>query len=289
MMNLNKDYLQIGAIAFIWLVLVILILSFKSNKSKNIYQSYLPHNKTNILNNLTNNPTINNFLVRITTANGSNDSVKDLIKELSKSLIYAVILLIVAVVLRGTIGLVCLIGAVLMMITPFMTRIQKQKAFKKKYISDFYEFLNYITLYLSAGIDFKTALIEVDKLIPKTSLLKNKIKEIKTHNAISGLSGDSYIRTLELLNQDLNFNEINSFISSARRSQERGDAISEILLSQMTDISKKMQIEKGDYIASKENTFGAMKVGLCFVPYLLITVIPIFWAVLKTLSSGMSY
>ena len=286
---MNINYLQIAGIAFIWLVLVFLILSFQSNKSKNKFQSYLPHNNTNLLDGLKENPGINAYLTKITTANGSNDSVDGLLKEFSKSFIYAIILLVFAAVFRNSISIFCVCGAALMVVSPFLTRMQKKKSFKKKYISDFYEFLNYITLYLSAGIEFRQALIEVDKLIPNTSLLKDKIKEIKTHNAISGLSGDSYIQTLELLNQNLNFNEINSFISSARRSQERGDAISDILLTQMADISKKMQIEKGDYIASKENTFGAMKVGLCFIPYLLITVIPIFWAVLKTLSSGISY
>ena len=286
---MNMNYLQIAGIAFIWLVLVFLILSFKSNKSKNKFQSYLPHNKQTLLDNLANDPTVQAQLVNLTTANGSDDSVDSLLKEFSKSFIYAIILLVVAAIFRNSISVLCVCGAALMLVSPFLTRAQKKKSFKKKYIADFYEFLNYITLYLSAGIEFKQALAEVDKLIPSTSLLKPKIKEIRTRNIISGLSGDSYIQTLELLNQDLGFSEINSFISSARRSQERGDAISDTLLIQMTDISKKMQIEKRDYIASKENTFGAMKVGLCFIPYLLITVIPIFWAVLQVLSSGISY
>lgn len=285
---MRSEYIQVGGIVIVWLVALYLIISYHSNKSKNKFKGYLPHDKKNLLASLTNNPTIKAQLFDITTANGKTDSVEALLKDITQSLLYSAILLVVALIFKGYMALLCLVGITLLIINPITSRISRKKSFRKQYISNFYEFLNYITLYLSGGIEFKQALNEVYNLLPDHNLLKPKIKEIMTRNVISGLSGDSYIQTLELLNEGLDYSEINSFISSAKRSQEKGDAISETLLIQMVDISKKMKIEKIDYITRRENAFGAMKVGLCFVPYLLITIVPIFWAVLKTLSMGMA-
>ena len=76
----------------------------------------------------------------------------------------------------------------------------------------------------------------------------------------------------------------NNFISTAKRTQERGDPIVPALLSQIDDIYKKVEIDKRSYIANQDNIFSSLQIPLCMMPALLAFMIPMFLSAFRALS-----
>ena len=163
--------------------------------------------------------------------------------------------------------------------------VMDKKDYHKKYIAGFYTFLNYITQYLSGGVEMRQALIEVEKLIPEDNVIKPKLKDAISRNAITGFDGDSYIAALQELNKGLDYSEINTFISTARRSETNGDAISETLLDQINDIYKRVEIEKRGHIAGYESKFGVMIVLFGMLSCLAMFCISIFASAILSLGA----
>lgn len=283
------NYMTSGMIVVACLTVIFLILTHHNDSKKKKMQKMLPHESNTLVEKVLKQDDIRRILINLTTANGyKDDSVDDLVSDILKSTAYALIILAVGYILSlfffKQFLFVCCFLSIYMVIAPLYNRYKSKKAFRKKYIIDFNMFLNYITLYLSGGVEMRTALIEVEKLLPDNSYVKPKVEEILAKNAISGLSGNSYIATLEEFNKDLDFSEIQMFINSAKRSQERGDAIAETLMMQIDDISKKVKMQKQDFINSRENIFGTMKICLCLMPMMAAIVIPVFYTAVLMLS-----
>lgn len=260
----------LGFISFMFV-----LWSSRDIKDKTTFFRNRPKAKKTISISLIGNKYYDQFMEYLLTANGDfEDSTDKLYSELVKSSLLAV-----GIVAAGYLMEMSSIGyaiGVFMVIYPFLFRLLNKKDFKKKYISDFYTFLNYLTLYLSGGVPMKRALIEVNNLFPEKAAIKPKLKNIISNNALSGMSGDTYISALEELNENLDYLEIQNFLNAAKRSQERGDAIADTLLSQITDLQKRSEMGKKAYIDSKGTTFELLKVMFCMIPGILIFAIPIF-------------
>ena len=224
------------------------------------------------------------MLTSLTCANGiENDDPTNLIKEATKYIIIGLLMALFMVYIKQN-G-VAIILFVFMCLYPFIRRVMDKKDYHKKYIAGFYTFLNYITQYLSGGVEMRQALIEVEKLIPEDNVIKPKLKDAISRNAITGFDGDSYIAALQELNKGLDYSEINTFISTARRSETNGDAISETLLDQINDIYKRVEIEKRGHIAGYESKFGVMIVLFGMLSCLAMFCIPIFASAILSLGA----
>ena len=227
---------------------------------------------------------LNKMLTSLTCANGiENDDPTNLIKEATKSIIIGLLMALFMVYIKQN-G-VAIILFVFMCLYPFIRRVMDKKDYHKKYIAGFYTFLNYITQYLSGGVEMRQALIEVEKLIPEDNVIKPKLKDAISRNAITGFDGDSYIAALQELNKGLDYSEINTFISTARRSETNGDAISETLLDQINDIYKRVEIEKRGHIAGYESKFGVMIVLFGMLSCLAMFCVPIFASAILSLGA----
>ena len=288
-MNL-QDYLTLIFIAIAFVSGITLICSIDVHSNKKVLIDSIPFAKQNYVEKIMSNTFIANYLTELSTANGiENDSPIAIIKEVVKSALYGLLFVAVAYVFSYAafktlvIGNISIAFMIFLTFWPIIRRPIDKKEYKQKYISAFYVFLNYITLYLSGGVSMRQALIEVNNLTPSNSVIKPRLENIIAKNAISGFNGDTYISTLEELNEGLNFSEITNFIALAKRSQERGDSITDTLLNQLNDISKKVEIDKRSYIAGKENTFEIIKVVFCFFPVILAFTVPIFVSAISAL------
>ena len=262
---------------------LVLIIQYEPTRRKLSYFSNVPNINASIFDRMMANEWIKDKLHYMTTGNGiKNDSPEKLMKDVLRSCIYAAI----GYGIFFAIGLpvVGFAVAILFICWEFIHRIVNKGEYKKKYISSFYTFLNYIILYLSGGVDMRTSIIEVNKLIDDNSPIKARLNEVVAKNAITGLAGDTYIDALKALNKDLNYSEINNFISTAKRTQERGDPIVPALLSQIDDIYKKVEIDKRSFIANQDNIFSSLQIPLCMMPALLAFMIPMFLSAFKALS-----
>ena len=263
---------------------LVLIYTIDPGSNKNEFLLSIPGVKTTYVNALLEYEPLNKILTSLTCANGiRNDDPTNLIKEATKSIIIGLLMALFMVYIKQN-G-IAIILFVFMCLYPFVRRIMDKKDYHKKYIAGFYTFLNYITQYLSGGVERRQALIEVEKLIPEDNVIKPKLKDAISRNAITGFDGDSYIAALQELNKGLDYSEINTFISTARRSETNGDAISETLLDQINDIYKRVEIEKRGHIAGYESKFGVMIVWFGMLSCLAMFCIPIFASAILSLGA----
>ena len=260
-----------------------LIAQYEPTRRKLSYFSNVPNINASIFDRMMANEWIKEKIHYITTGNGIKDDSPDkLFRDVLRSCLYALVAFIIFTSLGFTV--VGFAVAILFISWEFIHRVVNKGEYKKKYISSFYTFLNYIILYLSGGVDMRTSIIEVNNLIDDKSPIKERLNEVVAKNAITGLAGDTYIDALRALNKDLNYSEINNFISTAKRTQERGDPIVPALLSQIDDIYKKVEIDKRSFIANQDNIFSSLQIPLCMMPALLAFMIPMFLSAFRALS-----
>ena len=261
-----------------------LILTVNPGSGKSEFLLSIPGVKTTYVNVLLEYEPLNKILTSLTCANGiEGDNPANLIKEVTKSILTGLVMALFMVYIKQN-G-IAIILFIFMCAYPFVRRIMDKKDYHKKYIAGFYTFLNYITQYLSGGVEMRQALIEVEKLIHEDNVIKPKLKVAISRNAITGFNGNSYIAALEELNKGLDYSEINTFISTARRSETNGDAISETLLDQINDIYKRVEIEKRGHIAGYESKFGIMIVLFGMLSCLAMFCIPIFASSILSLAA----
>ena len=261
-----------------------LIFTINPGSNKNEFLLSIPGVKTTYVNALLEYEPLNKMLTSLTCANGiENDDPTNLIKEATKSIIIGLLMALFMVYIKQNV--IAIILFAFMCLYPFIRRVMDKKDYHKKYIAGFYTFLNYITQYLSGGVEMRQALIEVEKLIPEDNVIKPKLKDAISRNAITGFDGDSYIAALQELNKGLDYSEINTFISTARRSETNGDAISETLLDQINDIYKRVEIEKRGHIAGYESKFGVMIVLFGMLSCLAMFCISIFASAILSLGA----
>ena len=261
-----------------------LIFTINPGSNKNEFLLSIPGVKTTYVNALLEYEPLNKILTSLTCANGiENDDPANLIKEATKSIIIGLLMALFMAYIKQN-GIAIILFA-FMCLYPFISRVMDKKDYHKKYIAGFYTFLNYNTQYLSGGVEMRQALIEVEKLIPEDNVIKPKLKDAISRNAITGFDGDSYIAALQELNKGLDYSEINTFISTARRSETNGDAISETLLDQINDIYKRVEIEKRGHIAGYESKFGVMIVLFGMLSCLAMFCIPIFASAILSLGA----
>lgn len=269
-----KRILLLVALAAVTITLIAMVLmSYKSNKRKYINTVPVPKEKKEST--LLSNGFIKSFLTRAVTANGNDDdSIENLFEDYKKMGIGAVL----AFLLFSAIGYMSIgiVVALILIVYPLADRFMRRKEFAKNYISDFYVFLNYIILYISGGLSVDKALTYAEVLIPETSLLKGRLKKLVAQKAISGLSGNTWLESLKILNEGYDFSEINSFIGAAERNLQRGDALTDTLTEQLDDIKKRVQLQKRQKIDNANTKFEVMRVLFCFLPLILMFCIPIF-------------
>lgn len=286
MLNLTiNDYIVCITSLLALFCILYLIFTSKSNENKKKFINSIPHVKVDIKDKVMQHPMIARFVEDITKANGmENDSPQKLINEVIKGLVFGLVFtLFCAITDKLFIGIIILI---VLAGYPVVGRILDKKNYKKRYIADFYVFLNYLTLYLSGGVLMKQAINEVASLMPDTSVIKPKLNDIVSRGAISGFDGNNFIGALEMLNDGLDYSEIEVFIALARRTEERGDPIADALLSQIEDISKKVDIEKHSYIDSQQSMFEVMQVLFGMIPAVLVYAAPLFVAAVISLTGG---
>ncbi|MDO4500687.1 MAG: hypothetical protein Q4B60_05360 [Erysipelotrichaceae bacterium] len=278
----NKEIIVCTSIVCLVIALLTYIASYRTTKEKNRFIDSLPNTKRTYMSVLLNYEPLKKYLVTLTSANGmADDSPEVLLRESIRSVLIGILLLMGMFKFgQKGIGIALLL---FMTVYPYVRRILDRSDYKKKYISGFYTFLNYITQYLSGGVEMKQALIEVEKLIPEENVIKPKLKDVISRNAIAGFAGDTYISALEELNRGLDYNEINSFISTARRAQSYGDPITDTLLGQIDDIYKRVEIEKRGHIATYESKFGIGIILFAMLPVLAMFCIPIFASAILSL------
>lgn len=280
---MNLQIIQLVCLLVITLIGCVLIWTTNSNNPKNKVFNNLPKMRKSWIDKMSENKDVKHFLDELVKGNGfEDDSVEKVFKQMAKNTIMACLL----IVAFGFVGytIIGVILGLLFIFYPIISRLTEKTAYKKKYMSGFYLFLNYIILYVSGGVPMEKALIEVEKLIPEKEVIKKRLKNVVAKNNISGLSGNTYIDALYELNRDLDYPEINLFIHTAERSIERGDEISTTLASQLDDIFKKVEIDKRQAIAQVETKFTVYQVILNMAPALLTFAAPIFIAGIMSLS-----
>lgn len=263
---------------------MISVWSSKDVQPKNTFFKNRPKTKKAFKISLVGNKYYDMALEYLLTANGNfEDSTEQLYQDLIKSGVIGILICVICNLLH--LGTYMYFLGVLLFVYPVLQRIMDKKDFKKRYIADFYTFLNYLTLYLSGGIPMRKALVEVNNLFPEKAAIKPKLKNIISNNALSGMSGDTYISALEELNEGLDYLEIQNFLNASKRSLERGDAIADTLLSQIGDLQKRAEIGKKEYIDNRGTTFEMFKVIFCMVPGILMFALPIFVYAMTAISS----
>ena len=95
-------------------------------------------------------------------------------------------------------------------------------------------------------------------------------------NASTGNAATSDLKAGFIFLHDENSTYDLNFLNAAKRSLERGDAIADTLLSQISDLQKRSELGKKAYIDSKGTTFEMLKVMFCMVPGIIIFAVPIF-------------
>lgn len=280
---MEKTILLLFIILISFIVLTTFVWTANSKTNKNKLYDNLPKAKTSWIDKMSNNKDVKVFLDELTKGTGIKDDCFELlIKEETKTLIASLGLLVFSsIVGYFYIGLII---AVVLVCYPVLRRISDKKEYKKKYISGFYKFLDYIILYTSGGVPMAKAIIEVEKLIKEDEVIKPRLKAVVSKNSISGLSGNTYIDALKELNEGLDYPEINLFIHTAERSISRGDEISDVLLGQLDDIFKKVEIEKRGVIAKLETKFAIYQVTLNMAPTLVLFAGPILISAIMSLN-----
>ena len=138
-----------------------LIFTINPGSNKNEFLLSIPGVKTTYVNALLEYEPLNKVLTSLTCANGiEGDDPVNLIKEATKSIIIGLLMTLFMVYIKQN-G-VAIILFVFMCLYPFIRRVMDKKDYHKKYIAGFYTFLNYITQYLSGGVEMRQALIEVE-------------------------------------------------------------------------------------------------------------------------------
>lgn len=280
---MENTIIQLLSIFVGCLVLICLVWTSQSNNDKNKLYKNLPRPQYSWIDKLSENKDIKTFLTELTKGTGiKDDSLDMVIKEEAKTLIAAAVVFVAS----GFFGYLYagIIIALILIVYPVIRRLSDKKEYKKKYIASFYKFLDYIILYTSGGVPMGKAIVEVDKLIKEDDVLKPRLKAVLAKNSISGLSGNTYIDALKELNDGLDYPEINLFIHTAERSVQRGDEIADVLLNQLDDIFKKVEIEKRGVIAKLETKFAVYQVALNMAPTLLLFAGPILVSAIMSLN-----
>ena len=279
-MTPQRIMMLIGVVAIAIALIIMVINSHSSDKLK--YIDNIPLKRDRVTESVMKNNFISNFFKYLTTANGKEgDSPSAILKEMRN---YALISIPI-------VGLFWLVGylplgiimAVFVTFYPLIGRYYDKKQFRTDYINDFYTFLNYVILHVSGGVSVSKSISYVESLIDEKSTIKPRLKKIVAQKAISGLSGDTWIESLKILNEGYDFEEITYFIGAAERNQQRGDALSETLNDQLNDIKKRVQIKKRQKIEQAEPKFEGMRVVFGLLPPFLMLFVPVFMAAMLQL------
>lgn len=157
---------------------------------------------------------------------------------------------------------------------PFLLRYLQRKEFEENYLKSFYRLMDYLILYTSGGINIYSAIEETVRLLHEEDVIKPNLQKAITFRNVSGMGSDSYMKSLEMLNDGVNLPEIEEFLRIISLQVERGTPITDSLYSQINYISQKETIAAKNEIAKAETTVTMFKTLFCTVPILILFLVP---------------
>lgn len=157
---------------------------------------------------------------------------------------------------------------------PFLLRYLQRKEFEENYLKSFYRLMDYLILYTSGGINIYSAIEETERLLHEDDVIKPNLRKAITYRNISGMGSDSYMKSLEMLNDGVNLPEIEEFLRIIGLQVERGTPITDSLYSQIDYISQKESIASKNEIAKAETSVTMFKTLFCTIPILLLFLVP---------------
>lgn len=191
------------------------------------------------------------------------------IKEVKISALVCVLIFIVSIQYGQP--LVGIGLTVLMLLMPFYIRFANKKEYLQEYKNSFFDVINYLILYLSGGLNIQKALEETEALVPETDVIKNNLKMVINERKLSGVSGNTIIESLRLLNNDFDLDEIDNFIITLELAQKKGTEVTSSLQSQLTYIDNQNYLKA---IGKIDN--AAVKISMYKTVFGLVTCMALF-------------
>lgn len=201
----------------------------------------------------------------------NNDSAakEKLMKDVKISALVCVLIFIVSIQYGQP--LVGIGLTVLMLFMPFYIRFANKKEYLQEYKNSFFDVINYLILYLSGGLNIQKALEETEALVPETDVIKNNLKMVINERKLSGVSGNTIIESLRLLNNDFDLDEIDNFIITLELAQKKGTEVTSSLQSQLSYIDNQNYLKA----IAKIDT-AAMKISMYKTVFGLVTCMALF-------------
>lgn len=212
---------------------------------------------------------VKQYMSKLINFNNDSAAKEKLMKDVKISALVCVLIFIVSIQYGQP--LVGIGLTVLMLLMPFYIRFANKKEYLQEYKNSFFDVINYLILYLSGGLNIQKALEETEALVPETDVIKNNLKMVINERKLSGVSGNTIIESLRLLNNDFDLDEIDNFIITLELAQKKGTEVTSSLQSQLTYIDNQNYLKA----IAKIDT-AAVKISMYKTVFGLITCMALF-------------
>lgn len=263
---MKKEYLYL-IVGFLFLIVAMLLPDNKRLQRKKHLNNILVSQKKKLFEDETNH--LKQYVNGLIHFNKDSAAYEKFTKEVKISSIIAIFIFIVS--LLNTQLLIGAILSAMMFLMPFYIRYANKKEYLQEYRNSFFDVINYLILYLSGGLNIQKALEETEALIPKTDVIKSNLKMVINERKLSGVSGNTIIESLRLLNNDFDLEEIDNFIITLELAQKKGTEVTTSLLSQLTYIDNQNYLKAIGKIDA-----AAVKISMYKTVFGLITCIALF-------------
>lgn len=215
---------------------------------------------------------IKQYVSNLIHFNNDSSAKEKFIKEVKISVLVCVLIFIVSIQYDQPLVGICL--TVLMLLMPFYIRFANKKEYLQEYKNSFFDVINYLILYLSGGLNIQKALEETEALVPETDVIKNNLKMVINERKLSGVSGNTIIESLRLLNNDFDLEEIDNFIITLELAQKKGTEVTSSLQSQLTYIDNQNYLKAIAKIDTAAVTISMYKTVFGLVTCMALFIIP---------------
>lgn len=254
-------------IGFLFLSLFLLLPDNRSLQRKKHLNNILVSQKKKRFEDETNK--VKQYMSNLIHFNNDSAAKEKLMKDVKISALVCVLIFIVSIQYGQP--LVGIGLTVLMLLMPFYIRFANKKEYLQEYKNSFFDVINYLILYLSGGLNIQKALEETEALVPETDVIKNNLKMVINERKLSGVSGNTIIESLRLLNNDFDLDEIDNFIITLELAQKKGTEVTSSLQSQLTYIDNQNYLKA---IGKIDN--AAVKISMYKTVFGLVTCMALF-------------
>lgn len=270
---MNNESLLFLLLGVCGIIVLLLLPESKKNTRQKHLSNVLFSEKKQYFKNETQQ--MKHFLGTLTTYKPNVDETDKLKKELKMSGALAVGILFLGLINSQL--LISFLAALAMLTVPLLIRWSNKQEYLREYKNSFFNVINYLILYLSGGLNIQKALEETEALIPEKDVIKTNLKMVVNERKLSGVSGNTIIESLQILNKGYDLSEISNFILTLQLAQKKGNEVTTSLQSQVTYINNQNTVtsmRKIDAAAVKislfKTAFGVMTcVALFILPPIL--------------------